>query len=177
MSYSIIFQTIVLRLPDGRVLHLDRSGCNNDSSGRDKHSFYGKIYTEADFIAYAQGFKADSAPYKESGSFELKIGSRPASMYDYGEHLLRMLKRAPTYADFCKKHTVYVNHLTGIHMVKPEEKDYTPDEFTTLQLSGGLPREYTYYYCWDYIKDLSDIVHILETDRDYAEVKVCKLPF
>lgn len=175
MSYSIIFQTIVLRLPDGRVLHLDRSGCNNDSSGRDKHSFYGKIYTEADFIAYAQGFKADSAPYKESGSFELKIGSRPASMYDYGEHLLRMLKRAPTYADFCKKHTVYVNHLTGIHMVKPEEKDYTVDEFYRLQWNGCLPHEYSYSRRWKCINDLPDIIRVLETDRDHAEVCISKL--
>lgn len=34
MGYSIIFQTKIVKLSDGRILHLDRSGCNNDTEGR-----------------------------------------------------------------------------------------------------------------------------------------------
>lgn len=34
MGYSIIFQTKIVKLSDGRILHLDRRGCNNDTEGR-----------------------------------------------------------------------------------------------------------------------------------------------
>ncbi len=95
MSYSIVFETKVVRLPDGRVIHFDRSGCNNDNEGRQKDDFRAEIYTEEKFIEKANRFKQNSKPYKAGeGSWDLKIGNRFATYYDYGEHLLRMLKRA-----------------------------------------------------------------------------------
>ena len=50
MSYSIIFETKIVKLSDGRLLHLDLSGCNNDTSGRSRDDWNGKIYTEDAFI-------------------------------------------------------------------------------------------------------------------------------
>ena len=96
MSYSIIFETKIVKLSDGRLLHLDLSGCNNDTSGRSRDDWNGKIYTEDAFIKYAEGFMEDSKPAKESDGFDLKIGSRYCTWYDYGKHLLRMMKRAIT---------------------------------------------------------------------------------
>ena len=46
MSYSIIFETKIIKLSDGRLLHLNLSGCNNDDAGRSRDDWNGKIYTE-----------------------------------------------------------------------------------------------------------------------------------
>ena len=34
MGYPMIFGTKIVNLSDGRVIHFDRSGCNNDDEGR-----------------------------------------------------------------------------------------------------------------------------------------------
>lgn len=100
MSYSIIFKTKIIKLSDGRLLHLDLSGCNNDKHGRHHDDWTGTIYTEEGFLKKANDFKTGSLPAKESDSFDLKIGSRYRTFYDYGEHLLRMYKRAVTFDEF-----------------------------------------------------------------------------
>lgn len=97
MSYSIIFKTKIIKLSDGRLLHLDLSGCNNDMHGRHHDDWAGTIYTEEEFLKKANDFKTGSLPVKESDGFDLKIGSRYCTFYDYGEHLLRMRKRAVTF--------------------------------------------------------------------------------
>lgn len=97
MGYSIIFKTKIVNLSDGRVLHLSLQGCNNDGEGRKDDDWRGKIYTKEDFIKFAEGLKADSKPAKEPEGFDLKIGSRYCTYYDYGMHLLRMMKKAATY--------------------------------------------------------------------------------
>lgn len=66
MSYSIIFETKIVKLSDGRLLHLNLSGCNNDDAGRSRDDWNGKIYTENAFIKYAEGFMKDSKPLAES---------------------------------------------------------------------------------------------------------------
>ena len=83
MSYSIIFETKIINLPDGRILHLELSGCNNDDKGRDRHDFCGKIYTTEEWERNISGWES-----KESfGGFDLKIGSRYCDWRDYGRHL------------------------------------------------------------------------------------------
>ena len=57
--------------------------------------------TREEFVNYAEGFKTGSKPAKESEGFDLKIGSRYCTYYDYGEHLLRMLNRAVTFNELC----------------------------------------------------------------------------
>lgn len=114
MSYSIVFETKIIKLKDGRLLHLNLSGCNNDNFGRDRGDFVGKIYTKEDFIQYAEKFKKDSKPIKESDGFDLKIGSKYCTWYDYGEHLLRMLKRAQTWDELnCIGRYVNVQQIDG----------------------------------------------------------------
>lgn len=108
MSYSIVFRTKIIKLSDGRLLHLDLSGCNNDYRGRRCDDWNGKIYTKDDFVKYAEGFMEGSKPIKESDGFDLKIGSRYCTYYDYGKHLLRMLKRAVTF-DELKQSGKYVS--------------------------------------------------------------------
>ena len=54
MGYSIIFETYIVKLPDGRIIHFDRSGCNNDNVGRKQNEFTGKIYNVDDFIKYTE---------------------------------------------------------------------------------------------------------------------------
>lgn len=166
MSYLIIFETKIVKLSDGRVIHFDRSGCNNDNAGRRKDDFTAKIYTVDEFVQKAENYKENSKPYKDAESMDLKIGSRYATMYDYGEHLLRMLKRAKPYTEFIKSLCFYVNHLTGIQLHKPEERFMTvaefDKEFYKLLYSGsGL----TYTRLMDYpdIKDEENLVSLIES--------------
>ena len=97
MSYSIIFETTIIKLSDGRLLHLSLQGCNNDNAGRRRDDWHSKIYTENDFVKYAEKFMVDSKPIKESDGFDLKIRSKYCTYYDYGKHLLRMLKKATSF--------------------------------------------------------------------------------
>lgn len=113
MGYTIIFKTKIINLSDGRIMHLDLSGCNNDDHGRRNDDWFAKIYNKEDFIKYAEGFKIGSKPIKELGEmegFDLKIGSRYCTYYDYGMHLLRMMKRAVSF-DELKNASFY--HIDG----------------------------------------------------------------
>lgn len=166
MSYSIIFETKIVKLSDGRIIHFSRSGCNNDNEGRRKDGFSAKIYTEDAFVEMAEKYKKNSTPYKESGFMELKIGCSIATMYDYGEHLLRMLKRAKPYADFITENRFLAKHLTGVQLLSPEERMMTAAEFekefyTLLRAEGGL----SYHYLFDYpdTKDETSLSRLIES--------------
>lgn len=131
MSYSIIFETKIIKMSDGSILHLDRSGCNNDSEGREKGVFIPRLYNPDDFVKKARDYMADSVPYKKDTRYwEMKIGGRYATYYDYGMHLLRMLKRAVPYADLLTAWNVTVRHYIGIELIKPEHKAMSFEEFS-----------------------------------------------
>ena len=130
MSYDIIFQTKLVDLGDGRIIHFSRRGCNNDNEGRKKNEFRGFIHDREFFVEDAENWIRDGIPYSEGGSFDLKIGSRPASMYDYGKHLLRMLSRAENVEQFQHNNSFFAIETTGIEVTSPIEKFYTPEEFT-----------------------------------------------
>ena len=94
-------------------------------------------------MMWAEHFKRDSEPYKKSGAFELKIGSRICSLYDYGTHLLRMYKKAVSFEDFKRNNYVTFNRLDGITVYEGiTEKQMTMQEFndyTSKHLrSGGM---------------------------------------
>lgn len=132
MSYLIIFETKIVKLSDGRIIHFDRSGCNNDNAGRTKDDFSAKIYTIDEFMNKIVKLKQNSQPIKESSnntSFDLKIGNRYVNSYDYGEHLLRMFKRALSYEDFINTMCFKVKHITGFELIKPERKLMSVEEF------------------------------------------------
>lgn len=97
MGYSIIFGTKVVNLSDGRLLHLELSGCNNDDNGRKNDDWQGEILTKEAYIKKAEDFMEGSLPMKEADGWDLKIGSRYATYFDYGKHLLRMMNKAVSF--------------------------------------------------------------------------------
>jgi hypothetical protein len=127
MSYSIIFETKIVELTDGRLLYLDRSGCNNDDSGRTLDDFRGEIYTEEKFKERAESFMKEKSEY-----WELKIGSKCVTYYDYGKHLLRMRDRAKKYNDFIKERYFSAKRYDGVELIEPEEKTLTAEEFDEI---------------------------------------------
>lgn len=178
MSYSIIFETRIVRLTDGRILHLDRSGCNNDTAGRKRDEFFGTIYTEEAFIAKAESFMADSKPYQADGPFDLKVLSRPATFHDYGTHLLRMLRRAEKWSYFISRRHVSAKYCEAIELLAPEQKMMPPAEFDELwpQLLRDS-KEFSYRRVMQYpdIKDEAGIVRLLESGTPlefYVSTKV-----
>ena len=171
MSYSIIFETKIVKLSDGRIIHFDRSGCNNDDAGRRKDDFSAKVYTLEEFMRQAENYKRNSKPYKEAAYMDLKIGSRPATMYDYGDHLLRMLKRAKPYDEFIKSVYFRVRHLTGIQLHKPVERFMTVEEFDKefyKLLYSGCGMSYTRLIEYPDIKDEKNIVRLIESSESLS---------
>lgn len=121
-------------------------------------------------IVNHKGYIISTEEGKEKGLFfrncmELKIGSRYATMYDYGEHLLRMLKRAKPYAEFIRSLCFRVEHLTGIQLHKPEEKFMTIEEFDKVfykLLYSGSGMTYTSLMEYPDIKDEENLICLIE---------------
>jgi len=126
MSHSIIFETIFVKLSDGRLLHLDRSGCNNDNAGRSRDDFTGKIYTIAALHERIKHYMDDDEP---TDGYQLKICGKWRSYYQYGEHLMRMSKRALPYLDFTNQRRFEASRYDGAQVYKPVEKIFTAKEF------------------------------------------------
>ena len=130
MGHPIIFKTKFVNFSDGRIMHLSLQGCNNDAEGRNNDDWQANIYTKTEFMMWAEHFKRDSEPYKKSGAFELKIGSRICSLYDYGTHLLRMYKKAVSFEDFKRNNYVTFHRLDGVTVYEGiTENQMTMQEF------------------------------------------------
>lgn len=175
MGYSIIFETKIVKLSDGRIIHFDRSGCNNDDAGRTKGEFTGKLYNIDDFIKRAEGFKKDSKPIKESNGWDLKINSRRATYFDYGEHLLRMLKRAENYQDFVLNRYVSAKYCVGMEILKPEYKVVNREEFQAFMRSLPVNSSLTYRRMMEYpeVTKEQEIIKALEAN-EYIEFYIGK---
>lgn len=162
MSYSIIFETKIVKLSDGRLLHLSLSGCNNDNSGRSRDDWQGKIYTKDDFKKYVEGFMQGSRPTKETGEWDLKIRSRYCTMYDYGKHLLRMMNRAVTLDELQAQKCASFNRFDNVTVYENDkEAKMTMEEFETYRSS-----HYTYkfrYNCTN-LKNEKDIAEAFDND-------------
>lgn len=133
MGYSIIFETKFIKLEDGRLLHLDRSGCNNDTQGRKKGEFEGKIYTYDELQKRVISFVKDG----KTEGWDLKIGSKDATYYDYGKHLARMANKAKYYDEFINERYFSANRYDGVKILKPIEKIMSAEEFS---------KEYSFYH-------------------------------
>lgn len=115
MSYPIIFQTKVVKINDNEIIHFNRTGCNNnDDEGRVANVYEAKIRTIEDFKRMAERFIINSKPYKETGVFDLKVGSKWCSFYDYGMYLLRALKRADNLETFKNNYAFRATVIKGI---------------------------------------------------------------
>ncbi len=126
MSYSIIFETKIVKLPDGKIIHFSRQGCNNDNCGRKKDEFRAELYSsEQDFIKFAENFRGDEPKL----GFELKIGSKYTSYNDYYKHLIRMLKRGKTLEQFTEAFKIKGRYCDTIEVYSPERVTLSADEF------------------------------------------------
>lgn len=114
MSYPIVFQTKVVKINDNEIIHFNRVGCNNDDEGRVANVYEAKIRTIEDFKRMAEEFIINSKPYKETGIFDLKVGSKWCSFYDYGMYLLRALKRADNLKTFKNNYAFRATVIKGI---------------------------------------------------------------
>ena len=142
MSHSIIFETKFIKLQDGRLLHLDRSGCNNDTSGRSLSDYTGKIYTYDELQKYVISLVKDG----KSDHWELKLGSKYITYYDYGKHLATMANRAKTYEEFNNERYFIAKRYDGVELYKPEQKTLSPKEFSDCfydLMYSGKPFSYS----------------------------------
>ena len=147
MGYSMIFETKIVNLSDGRLIHFDRSGCNNDSEGRRQNDWTAKLYTQEEFGERIERFKNGSKPYSESQphEWELKIYGRMATPYDYGAHLERMQRRAWDYKDFVKEFDMKIKRHDEVDLISPEEKTMTFDEFVEYTKKLPVEKQLRYY--------------------------------
>lgn len=116
MSYPIVFQTKVVKINDNEIIHFNRTGCNNDFEGRVANVYEAKIRTVEDFKRMAERFIINSKPYKETGIFDLKVGSKWCSFYDYGMYLLRALKRADNLETFKNNYAFRATVIKGVEV-------------------------------------------------------------
>lgn len=172
MSYSIIFETKIVLLSDGkRLIHFDRSGCNNDNSGRRRDDFTAKIYSIEDFKKMAHGFIDQCKPYSEGCSFDLKIGSRYATMHDYGKHLLRMMNRAVPYSHFIIERYVSATRCTAVDFIEPVTNTVSVREFSdtyhALMKEFGHVR-YRRILEFPDMRNEKEICKIIESDKNVS---------
>ena len=141
MGYPMIFETKIVNLSDGRLIHFDRSGCNNDSEGRRQNEWTAKLYTQEEFRERIERFKNGSKPYSKSQphEWELKIYGRMSTPYDYGAHLERMQRRAYDYKDFVRAFDMRIKRHDEVELISPEQKTMTFDEF--VKYTNNLPIE------------------------------------
>lgn len=173
MSYSIIFQTKIVKLDDNRIIHFDRSGCNNDTAGREKNLFTAQMYTVDSFEKIAKEYMKNSKPYKEGGDFELKIGSRYCTIYDYGKHLLTMLKRAENLKQFEKNNFFRGELYKGIEVKHPFnkiyfEKDYPNIHYDMMYCKGdfeGVTDKVIYQRIIEYFNNINDCINLIENNE------------
>lgn len=178
MSYTIIFQTKIIKLDDGRIIHLSRQGCNNDTEGRQLTVFDGKLYTIQEF---EEKIKEYETQYPES---ELKIGDRWSNRRGYAEHLRRMLKRAVTWQQLKERasslfahapHIEYPYHgavrLNGENEYKPYDLTNPEENEAFFKLYDNFRAGHSYRLTYDNEYDIDKIVKMLEKDN-YAEFHV-----
>lgn len=144
MSYSIVFETRIVRLDDGSIIHFDLSGCNNDNSGRNRGDFTGKLYTAEEWEQEIRRWES-----AEGAADSLKIGGRWRSWADYGKHLRLMTKRADTFDKFIKERYFVGYAFDGITYIPESGKsiDYPwgpeCDRICLDVLYGSIPGGYT----------------------------------
>jgi len=173
MSHSIIFETKIVKTSDGRIIHFDRRGCNNDTAGRSKDEFTAQLYTEDSFLKIINDFKGRAKPYSESEphDWDLKIGSRCATFYDYGEHLYRMYSRALKYEEFLKSYLFMCVQCTGVEVLSPIHQIMSCKEFDEnfyeLLNKGGTLR-YTHLKRFPDVSNESEILSLIEEKKDIS---------
>lgn len=174
MSHTIIYQTKVIKLEDGRLIHLTRQGCNNDTAGREKGVFDGKLYTREAFEKFISDIEKGE---KGNPDATIQIGSRWCNLKDYATHLRRMLKRAVTWEELQIKasnkftHAPYAENPVSAIARFPEDKEYTRydltnkdsyKEFYKLLDKYFYKAGFSYSVTYDSIYEIDKIIEVLE---------------
>ena len=114
-----------------------------------------------DFVKYAEEFMKDSKPSKECNGFDLKIRSKYVTWYDYGKHLLRMMKKATTLEElrYSGKYVSF-NRIDGATVFEDEKEiEMSMEEFDSYYYkklyNGGIRYRINYT--------------LLETENDIVE--------
>ena len=176
MGYDIIFDSMFARLSDGRLLHLERSGCNNDDAGRSRYEFRGKFYTDEELQKRAESFMKDG----NTSQNDLKIRSKWCSWYQYGEHLLRMAKRATPLSELMQERRIQATRYDGLKVFKQGDNEGTiitgkeAEDWMYDAMYGRRPGE-SYLRLTSKYNTADEIVKVLEKDNGkYVELYVGK---
>ena len=169
MSYPIIFETKIVKLPDSRIIHFECNGYNDDEKGGKSNDFNGKIYTESGFIERVNTFKQGLKPYAANGleNWNLQIGNRYVTCRDYGDYLLQKLKRAISYEDFIKQYCLSARYCKGIEILRGEQrKVVTVEEFAELYCNPDRKEAVIWRNLMEYPKELNTVIDCLEQGKD-----------
>lgn len=170
MSYTIIFETKIVSLQDGRILHLSLDGCNNDNEGRDRHEFKGKIYTKPQFERYIRSFESEPA-YSEG--FDIQIGNKKTVWKDYGKHLRTMLQRATNWEELQETRGCFARVFEGITVTYKDNKtkSFTPGEELDKVFEDMMRDRIPYKYYHRNLRNVSDIKEIIKLLEHKATVE------
>jgi len=125
MIYTRVYETKILKLADGRIIHFSLQGRNNDNIGTNRNTFTAKICTMEEYKNNAQAFMNDPDP-----NIYIEIKSKKSSRRDYGKYLIRMLRHAYTYERFIKKWNIMETHVKSIIMYDPQKEIFEdPSKF------------------------------------------------
>lgn len=132
MSYSIIFDTHVIKATDGGYIEISRTGCNNDDEGRRPDEYHGTYYTAEELNSRIAKYQADTETH-----WMLRIGTRYATMKQYGDYLKRKAGKAQTWNEFIEENHFFGKQLKAIQNTDTR-KQYTPADFNTLPYSEKI---------------------------------------
>ncbi len=165
MSYSIIRETKICRLADGRIIHFSLDGCNNDDAGRDRHDFRGKIYSAEEWEKEISRWENS-----EGNNWSLKIGSKYSTWHDYGKHLRTMTKRAMSMGELLADRHLYGRVYDGI--------TYFPESGEPVNYPPGKEETDIVYGIWyGKVKGFyRGRHHIVDTEEDIVNALEKKLP-
>ena len=104
--------------------------------------------------------------------------------YDYGERLLRMLKRALPYEDFIKQYYFSARYCKGIELLEPERREMTVEEFDKLYHDPNRKEGLMWRRQMEYPKGLDAMLNCVEQGKkmlfcirrkDYDSIKTGKI--
>lgn len=175
-SYHIIFETHLTTTSDGKYLLLSRTGCNNDTHGRDRQRLNGQLFTRAELEEYIARLREND--------FSCKLRGKMAETRDYGEYLNRLLaKNIPTFQEFVEsRECFYAEYANGVYLFAMGREEYNPpkyislDEYSRLRIKGeSLIAVVDRIHLWSEAEVLERFRALAESKRDkLLEFKIGK---
>ena len=106
----------------------------------------------------------NSKPSKETNDFDLKIRSKYSTWYDYGKHLLRMMKRAVTFEEL--NHLgkyVSFKRIDGAEVVENEKRfTLSAEEFSEYLHKKIYEGGFRYRILYTTLETEADIIEAID---------------